>query len=52
MNAKHKAIAKKVGDRFAKNPFAHKYKKTLEGREEGRRREHAVPEGHRRDRSK
>lgn len=46
--AKGKAIEKKLSEdtsrRFKHNPFAKKYKEKNEGREEARKREHAIPE--------
>lgn len=49
MDAKRKAIAKHTGERFAKNPFARKYKETNEARERARHADRAIPKSHRRD---
>lgn len=47
-NAMGKALANKVAkatkDRFAKNPFAAKYKEKMEGRAEARRADKAIPD--------
>ncbi len=50
-DAKKKAIAKKTGERFEKNPFAKKYKERNEGKEHARKADKSVPAYMRRDKN-